>query len=312
MGSPPPNQPLHWGTQALWELARPHLPGLSIEVVESIDSTNRELLDRLRGAAQSTARYGGRAADLQPMLLVALQQTHGRGRLGRRWESSAEASLTFSLAMPLARADASGLSLAVGVALAEAIDPANAELGLKWPNDLWRRGPDGGRKLGGILIEGMAVGEHRMLVIGVGLNIQPPPGLDPAEVASVGEFDPHATAPSTLAQVLLPLIQAVQAFERSGFAPFAARFEARDLLRGRWISTTDAALPQALALGVDGDGALQVRAPLHQSANLPADLAGTPPGEAGRLHRIVSGEVSVRALAPVGPAAASNAAPAPG
>jgi BirA family biotin operon repressor/biotin-[acetyl-CoA-carboxylase] ligase len=136
----------------------------------------------------------------------------------------------------------------------------------------------------------MAVGERRMMVVGVGLNIQLPPGMDPAEVASLDEFDPLATAPSTLARVLLPLIQAVQAFETAGFAPFAARFEVRDLLRGRWISTTDAALPQALALGVDGEGALQVRAP------------GTQPGEASTLHRIVSGEVSVRAWPAADPA----------
>ena len=108
------------------------------------DSTNTLLLDRARalagapdavitrpgeldnaGAATTEPTpLGRRGADVQPCLLVAEQQTRGRGRLGRDWVSSAGASLTFSLALPLAPADWSGLSLAVGLALAEALEPA--------------------------------------------------------------------------------------------------------------------------------------------------------------------------------------------
>ena len=70
--------------------------------------------------------HGRRSADVQPCLLVAEQQTRGRGRLGRGWIASAGASLTFSLALPLAPEEWSGLSLAVGLALAEALDPTAA------------------------------------------------------------------------------------------------------------------------------------------------------------------------------------------
>jgi BirA family biotin operon repressor/biotin-[acetyl-CoA-carboxylase] ligase len=89
---------------------------------------------------------------------VAEHQTRGRGRLGRGWGRSAGASLTFSLSLPLAPRDWSGLSLAVGVALADALEPpldgAVPRIGLKWPNDLWLdRRPGSGRKLGGVLIE---------------------------------------------------------------------------------------------------------------------------------------------------------------
>ena len=56
-----------------------------------------------------------------------------------RWHGAAGASLTCSLAWPFARADLSGLSLAVGVALADALEPppGAGRIGLKWPNDLW-------------------------------------------------------------------------------------------------------------------------------------------------------------------------------
>ena len=86
---------------------------------------------------------------------MAEQQTAGRGRQGKAWWSEAGASLTFSLGLPLAPGDWSGLSLAVGLALADALDPLPGaglaspagpppRLGLKWPNDLILL-DDGGR-----------------------------------------------------------------------------------------------------------------------------------------------------------------------
>src|SRR5689334_17909974 len=164
------HHPLHWGAEALWEQLTPLLPGLSVEVVARISSTNTALLERARIVAPAedgdlaqvrrsveSAAFGRRAADLQPCLLVAEHQTHGRGRQGRLWQAAPGASLTFSLALPLAPKDWSGLSLAVGVALADALDPpvdsVAPRLAVKWPNDLFLVDATGGRKLGGILIE---------------------------------------------------------------------------------------------------------------------------------------------------------------
>ena len=171
----PPAARARWHADALWRQLEPLLPGLDVEIVARIGSTNTELLSRVRSGMREAdgalPARGRRRADLQPTLLVAEQQTHGRGRLGRDWQSSAQASLTFSLALPLATqgaGDWSGLSLAVGVALADALEPARASaprLLLKWPNDLWLGDdamPAGGRKLGGILIETAAVGEQRV------------------------------------------------------------------------------------------------------------------------------------------------------
>lgn len=298
---------LVWGAEALWEALNPLLPGLSVEVVASLPSTNTTLLERARAStltglpeadAQAlatvrrsveSAAFGRRAVDWQPCLLVAEQQTAGRGRMGRDWHAEPLASLTFSLALPLAPADWSGLSLAVGVAIAEALGTLGGaasagRVALKWPNDLWLReaaGGDGtvGRKLGGILIETVATGPKRLAVIGVGLNILPQPGLRAAEaqtgVACVQEIDPAASAPQVLAALARPLVLALLRFEREGFAPFAEAFAAHDLLHDRPVTSTHADAPEGVARGVSANGSLRVE---------------TPRG----LIELHSGEVSVR------------------
>ncbi|MEP6874700.1 MAG: biotin--[acetyl-CoA-carboxylase] ligase [Burkholderiales bacterium] len=298
MTEQPPPIPLQWGAEALWQQLEPLLPGLSVEVVHTTRSTNTALLERARAvrdtgpgsldaivrASVESGAFGRRRIDLQPCLLVAEHQTAGRGRQGRAWHSSPGASLTFSLALPLAVADWSGLSLVVGVALAEALDdapPATPRIGLKWPNDLWLLdAPNTTRKLGGILIETVAAGAQRLAIIGIGLNIR---RFEPTEVntgfAPLHELDAAATAPAVLARVALPLVQALQQFEREGFAAFAARFAARDVLLGRHVTTTLSEVPQGIARGVSAQGAL---------------LVETDTG----LQHVGSGEVSVRLARP--------------
>lgn len=273
-----------WGTEALWTQLEPMLPGLSIEVVARADSTNSQLIDRARlqarGKSEAGVNYGRRAGDTQPCLLVAEHQTHGRGRMGRNWQAAPGASLTFSLALTLECASLDGLSLAVGVAVAEALDRGGARVMLKWPNDLMLVDDvEHARKIGGVLIESVAVGAQRMVVIGVGLNIKPQNivGELSSGFASVQELDPEVGAPALLAQVAPSLVSALRQFERDGFAAFVQRFHARDQLRGRAVKTTQLDLPEGVAQGVDGSGALQVLTPLG-------------------LRSVASGEVSVRLL----------------
>ena len=305
-----PDQPtIHWCAEALWEQLAPLLPELSVEVVHRTTSTNTTLLERARATPDTRAEgtdvqvrrsvesgaFGRRSVDLQPCLLVAEHQSAGRGRQGRPWQSAPGASLTFSLGLPLAAADWSGLSLAVGVALCEALAPVDArseqggpQIGLKWPNDLWLmdgpvHGAPSGRKLGGILIETVSAGavanSKRLVIIGIGLNVLP---FDAPEArtgfASLHELDAGANAPAVLAKIAQPLVQALQQFEREGFAAFAERFAARDLLRGRTVRTTLPEVPEGVARGVSPQGALLV-----QSA---AGIVG-----------VSSGEVSVRLAA---------------
>lgn len=308
----PLQQHLEWGAEALWEQLEPLLPGLSVEVLARCESTNTALLERARHSggrgdtpitgpgefdpvvdraqgARDTMPYGRRAGDTQPCLLVAESQTRGRGRLGRLWQSSAGASLTFSLGLPLQPRDWSGMSLAVGAVLADALEPlpgAEPRIGLKWPNDLWLRDATGGRKLGGVLIETVAVGSRRMVVVGVGLNVLPQSIRDLSSgYACLQELMPDITAPAALRTIARPLVEGLRMFERGGFAAFADRFAGRDLLFGQPITTTAPEAPVGIAEGVADDGSLRVRT-------------------GGQLHLLSSGEVSVRlGDAPVPPAA---------
>lgn len=261
-----------------------HRAPLDIAWVPETGSTNADLL--------AAARAGHDFA--VPRLLVADRQTAGRGRHGRLWSSVPRASLTFSLAWRLETADLSGLSLAIGAALADAIEPASTRLGLKWPNDLWLVDSDGsGRKVGGILIETVPVAHRRVAVIGIGLNVLEQRVDDAATgVAWLREIDRDATPLSVLIRSVPALLDALARFEHGGFAAFEARFDARDLLRGRAVRcSASASSPQieGVAAGVVPTGELLVRT------------------ASGGIERIASGEVSVR-LTPSGAPTAHNTA----
>lgn len=262
---------VRWPSEAIWEAVAPNLPGFTVEVVPAIDSTNSELMRRAR------------AGQLEPTLLVAERQTAGRGRMGRPWLSGgvdhaarvvarvgAMPSLTFSLGLSLAPADWSGLSLAVGLSVAQSLHP---DIRLKWPNDLWWHD----RKLAGILVETANWGEAgcgRYVVIGVGLNLQTPDGagLSTAPVGLV-ELLPGLDAAQALVRIAAPLVQTVQRFEAHGFAPFQNDFNTRDALAQLPVTLSDGM--HGLAQGVDATGALLVRS-----------------GQG--VQRITSAEVSVR------------------
>ena len=233
--------------QALTSSVRQLCPDANAEVVAQIDSTNSELMRR------------GPVRDNPPTLLVALSQTAGRGRMGRAWQSQPGDGLTFSWGMHLAPTDWSGLSLAVGLALADALDPDGQwGLRLKWPNDLCWLSAGTVRKLGGILIETqMAAASaetpaRRWCVVGVGLNLRTPqistPGLAPVGWSEVtGEPIPHG--PDILQACMAALVPALRAFELHGFAPLAERFAQRDALLGQAVVLSDGRV--GTALGVD-------------------------------------------------------------
>lgn len=232
------------------------------ERVDETGSTSDDLLARVHAAARAGA------AAFAPCLLVADRQRAGRGRQGRGWHAEPGASLTFSIAWPCARADLSGLSLAVGCALAEALDAAGTapRIGLKWPNDLWlvddarRAAGPAGRKLAGILVETASLQRSRIAVVGIGINLRKMATADvPCGIASLDEIDAHATPQATLGRVAPALFDALRSFDAGGFAPFADRFAARDVLRGRRIAGTGTRGDiEGIAAGIGDDGSLRV------------------------------------------------------
>ena len=266
-----PANPIRWPAEALWQAVSPLLEGFSVEILPEVDSTNTELMRRAR------------AGRCEPILLVTEQQTAGRGRLGRQWVSQIGDSLTFSLGLPMAPAEWSGLSLAVGVSLAQSLQPQlpaagedRLRLGLKWPNDLWL---EGDRKLGGILIETASgiglTGADRYVVIGVGLNVRAPDGQGLSTTpASLREVDPTLDAPTALGRIVPPLVRALQAFSRHGFAPVRAQFAERDLLLQREVNLSDG--QSGLAQGVGPDGALLVQTAEGLRAVTSSDISVRP------------------------------------
>lgn len=239
-----------WGLPALRQALG---PGVELEWLARCGSTNTELLERAR------------AGLARPCVLVAEQQDAGRGRLGRQWQSWPGASLTVSIAWPWGTAPLEGLSLAVGAALAEALDD---RVQLKWPNDLWFEH----RKLGGILIETVAQGgSPRALVLGVGLNVATPPADVGLPSAGLQQLDPRWRAPTALSTVAPVLVELLQGWQ--GFAPWQARYAARDGLRGLPLELAGV---QGLGEGVNARGELLLR------------------DAQGQLHALASGEAQLR------------------
>ncbi len=297
MNSSPIAVPIRWPAEAIWEAVAPVLPGFTVEVLAEIDSSNTELMRRFRGGPGITPRP-------EPTLLIAEQQTAGRGRLGRQWQSARGESLTFSLGLPLRPVDWSGLSLVVGISLAESLEAVvvgKPRIGLKWPNDLWLCDTAGERKLAGILVETASWEGLRYVVIGVGLNIkaielapssQANSGTAPMPPGCLQDIVPDVDGPAALMRVLPPLVQAVQAFEQFGFAPFQARFAVRDVLSGRAVQLLDGKnVMQGTAHGVGEDGALLV----HTAAGMKeitSSEVSVRPMQSGSVAAVVSGQFS--------------------
>ncbi len=243
---------------------------VSIEVADSIDSTSSELLRR-------SAR-----ASVHRRLLVAEVQTAGRGRRGRGWTSVAGGSLAFSLGWRFEQGAGflAGLSLAVGIALARALEAEGfRDIALKWPNDLLYRHC----KIGGILIElsGDALGPS-LAIIGVGLNVRIPPGArrDIAQaVADLTSIDPAREIDRNrlLARIAEELISLLERYARDGFAPFMAEWQRRHALHRKAVRVLlpDGSTARGHVAGVDADGALVL-------------------DDGGRRRRFVTGEVSLR------------------
>ena len=245
---------------------------LTVEVVDQLDSTSSELLRRAQ------------KSDVHGVVLAAEWQTAGRGRRGRTWTAIAGGSLTFSLGWGFEQGAGflAGLSLAVGVAVARALEVAGFRgIALKWPNDIIHRH----LKVGGILIEvnGDALGPSTT-VIGVGLNVRlpaiarkdiPVPVTDLASIAGRGAKDIDRNR--LLASLIAELAAVLEQYAKEGFAPFAAEWQHRHAYQGKPVTLLlpDGATVAGKVAGVDASGALV--------------LADGP-----RRARFLSGEISLR------------------
>lgn len=257
--------PMPLDTHRLVDLLGPLAGRFDVDCLASIDSTNSELLRRAAAPAGS--------------VLVAERQTAGRGRRGRPWLAQPGDALTFSLLWRFADPQIlSGLSLAVGVAIARALEKLGVSSArLKWPNDILLA--DG--KLAGVLIELQADGRGMRAVIGIGINRRLPPAeaLPPGLVAaSLADVLPELpTQELLLATLLIALTEVLDPFAREGFAAFQDEWQIRHAWNKRPVRVLfdDGRSLAGTCLGVAADGALLLEG-------------------AHGIERLLSGDLSLR------------------
>ncbi len=245
--------------------------------METVTSTN--------ALAKDLALRGGP----EGIVVVAEEQTAGRGRLDRRWVAPPRSSLLISLIFrpDLQPSEANRLTMLCSMAAADAISQVSGLcVGLKWPNDLIiapsetsGSATEEWRKLGGILTEtGLSQGHLTYVVVGLGINVNVP-------TSELRSLAPNATSMMVetgtrvnRSALLVALLKAAETRYRCvarGEDP-RREWSGRLVTLGRrvWASTPEGHI-SGLAEGVDEDGALLVRA------------------EDGVLHRLVAADVSL-------------------
>ena len=197
-------------------------------VRETSTSTN----DELRHLAENGAGDG--------LVLLALEQTSGRGRRGTSWFSAPGDSLAFSILLRPAEPKAlwPRLALITGLAVAQALESFVPSTGIKWPNDVWI----GGKKIAGILVEAGA--SH--VVIGIGLNLNTTDFPDDL-AGTATSLRLHSGVHHPGPEVLLGVIRRIAILRQTldaGFGETIAAIRERCVLSGRHISYRTAAGPE--------------------------------------------------------------------
>ena len=219
------------------------------------------------GSTQDRARELARTA-ADRMIVIADQQTAGHGRGEKSWLSEPGGSLLASWTFRPAPAEPGLFALLAGVAVTKALRPFGvADLGLKWPNDVWLTGG----KIAGVLAHGAE--DH--LVVGIGVNVSQ--RELPSAIAGTGTTlarAGHAVDRLTLLARLTAELDA--ATDPATWPALLAEWRKRSITLGHEVQVTDAGLQpfRGIASALADDGALVVE---------------TPYG----LQRVIAGEVRV-------------------
>lgn len=220
-----------------------------IHVSDTIDSTNAEAL-RLIDA--------GHAA---PFLVLAEQQTAGRGRRGRKWVSPFAQNVYYSLVLRIEGGlrQLEGLSLVVGLAVLQALRELGVlGAGLKWPNDLLVVD----KKIAGILLE--LVGDpadicHVVIGVGINVNMQKAEEVDQRWTSVHLETGVAVDRNYLVAQLGIQLQRYLEEHKASGFAALQGEWERNHLWQGQVASLiAGSSQVDGVVLGVDRQGALRL------------------------------------------------------
>jgi BirA family biotin operon repressor/biotin-[acetyl-CoA-carboxylase] ligase len=251
----------------LQQLLTTQVFGRMLYVLTQTTSTNDEVKAlALRGAPEGT-------------VVLAEQQTHGRGRQGRTFASPAGVGIYLSVCVrPLIEMGRlPQLTLMVAVATADAIaEVCGLSVGLKWPNDV----EIDGKKIAGILTEAvLRSGEPPVVIIGIGINVnttleQLPPALHERVTSLALVTGTPVPRPQLIARLLAHLEELYLTLQHTGMASILERWRHYSCIHDRCVRFTDAiGTKTGRVVGLDDDGAL-----LIQTAN-------------GLQQRLVAGEV---------------------
>jgi len=205
------------------------------------------------GSTNDRAMELASTGDGELAVVIADEQTAGRGRRGARWHSPPGSGLWMSIVLPASR-PAPHASLLVGLAVAEAIEAVAAavRVGIKWPNDLMIRGG----KVGGILCEsaGSAV------VAGIGINLRAL-GTTPAMSLAYRATSLEAECGKLLSAADLAgsIVGQLKARPLALDSSTAGALTARDALLGTQVDTEEHGA--GVARGIDSSGALVLERP---------------------------------------------------
>ena len=255
-------------TGALAVAAKPHLS--NINIFQTIDSTN------------TYARELAEKNSVSGLVILAEQQTGGRGRRGKSWVSPFAANIYLSIVWDFEQgAEAlEGLSLAVGVAVRRALIAHGVQgVKLKWPNDIYVEQ----KKLGGILLE--MIGDpagHCSVVIGVGLNVSMPvsqaSAIDQDWTDVATELQDKLPARNKLAAELISeILPLLSTFQEQGFAAYRDEWQAADAFYGQpAVISTPKQSTAGIVKGVGINGALRLEL------------------DSGNIDSLIGGELSLR------------------
>jgi len=237
-------------------------------IPDGIDVRRHRVLPSTMDAAASLAHEGAGHG----VVVVADEQTAGRGRRGTQWASPPGAGIYFSfVARPRSSSTTPLITLAAGVGVREGIRAATGlAADLKWPNDLIV----GTRKLAGILAEGLAIGTpDQAVIIGVGINIKPaayPPDVAARATSLEGELGRPVDGDEVLDRVLIGLWDRLALLDQNP----------SDILQA-WR----AASPNAIGTRVEWDGRHGITAGIDDNGAL---LVNTADG----IERIIAGALN--------------------
>ena len=274
------------------------LEDLRVDHPERLIGRRIEHLPRV-GSTNDRARELAAAGEPEGLVVVADEQTLGRGRGGRVWHSAPGLGLYVSVLLRprIPPAAIPGISLVAAVAGIDALrETSGLPVRIKWPNDLvLLDAQERKRKLGGVLTEGRAgIDGVRDVVVGLGINVNHTPEDFPPELRARAtslriETGRPVDRGEVLKRMLCSLDQWYRAWTREGGGPVLAAYRERAVdLRGRAVRVRageESPAWDGVTAGLEDDGSLRIL-PSGPAPGAPAGVVRLRHGDVDRVEEV--------------------------